>query len=66
MAKPNITLNDVEIEMVLTLVRVFRSDYGYTDDDSLIDGPNTIPAQLKRLERKMGRALEHVDTESVQ
>lgn len=66
MAKPNITFNDVEIEMVINLIKTFRDDYGYTDDDRYIDGPDTIPAHLKRLERKMNRALEHVTTEFVQ
>jgi hypothetical protein len=61
-ARPNVTLNNDEIEFIQHLIKSYRDAYGIPDAPH---EPNTIYAYLKRMERKMAKAAEHPDTEFV-
>ena len=58
----NIKLNDEEITFLVGLIDAYREAYCIPDEKH---GPNTISANLKRMERKLAKALEAPETEFV-
>lgn len=69
MSKENVTFNDEEIELVQYLIKSYRHAYNVTEDWAferyIVHEKNSVYAHLKRLERKMKRALEDSRTEFV-
>lgn len=63
MSKENVIFNDEEIQLVQHLISSYRDAYCIPDTEHHEEG--TIYAYLKRLERKMKRALEDSRTEFV-
>lgn len=61
MTQPNIALTDEDIDLMHNLIRAYRSAYAFKE----IDGIGTTHGALKRLERKLEKALDHPDTEFV-
>jgi len=58
----NIKLNDEEIEFLMGLIHAYREAYCIPD---VRHEPDTIYAHLKRMERKLAKALEASETEFV-
>lgn len=66
MSKENVIFNDEEIELVQYLIKSYRHAYNITEDERyIVHEKNSVHAHLKRLERKMKRALEDSRTEFV-